>query len=130
MAQFLARGMTSPLREMAAAASAMARGDYGRRVTATSRDEVGELARAFDRALAAAEGVMAAVIVAVGFLVPVAGLGLLALAVALTKVPVFLHGVVLSAFPATPARAAVALTIWIGAAATALGLVLFAEVLE
>ena len=48
MAQFLARGMTSPLREMAAAASAMARGDYGRRVRATSHDEVGELARAFN----------------------------------------------------------------------------------
>ena len=40
--------MTSPLREMAAAASAMARGDYERRVTASSRDEVGELARAFN----------------------------------------------------------------------------------
>jgi signal transduction histidine kinase len=48
MVQFLARGMTSPLREMAAASSAMARGDYGRRVHATSRDEVGELARAFN----------------------------------------------------------------------------------
>ena len=48
LVQFLARGMTSPLREMAAAASAMARGDYGRRVRATSRDEVGELARAFN----------------------------------------------------------------------------------
>ena len=48
MVQFLARGMTSPLREMAAAASAMARGDYGRRVHATSHDEVGELARAFN----------------------------------------------------------------------------------
>ena len=48
MVQFLARGMTSPLREMASAAAAMARGDYGRRVTATSRDEVGELARAFN----------------------------------------------------------------------------------
>jgi hypothetical protein len=57
-------------------------------------------------------------------------LGLLALAAASTKLPVFLHGVVLSALPATPARAAVALTIWIGAAATALGLVLFAELLE
>jgi signal transduction histidine kinase len=34
---------------MAAAARAMAAGDYGRRVTATSRDEVGELARAFNR---------------------------------------------------------------------------------
>src|SRR5207244_10031324 len=47
-------------------------------------------------------------------------LGLLALAAALTKVPVFLHGVVLSALPTTPARAAVALTIWIGAAAPTL----------
>jgi signal transduction histidine kinase len=46
--QFLARGTTSPLREMAAAASAMARGDHGVRVRATSRDEVGELARAFN----------------------------------------------------------------------------------
>jgi signal transduction histidine kinase len=48
MVWFLARGMTSPLREMAAAAEAMARGDYGRRVTATSRDEVGALARTFN----------------------------------------------------------------------------------
>jgi signal transduction histidine kinase len=47
--QILARGMTSPLREMAGAARAMAKGDYGRRVTATSRDEVGELAHAFNR---------------------------------------------------------------------------------
>jgi signal transduction histidine kinase len=46
--QVLAHGMTSPLREMAAAASAMARGEYGRRVRATSHDEVGELARAFN----------------------------------------------------------------------------------
>ncbi len=49
LVQVLAHGMTSPLREMAAAAAAMARGDYGRRVTASSRDEVGELARAFNR---------------------------------------------------------------------------------
>jgi signal transduction histidine kinase len=49
MVQVMARGMTSPLREMATAARAMAAGDYGRRVTATSRDEVGELARAFNR---------------------------------------------------------------------------------
>lgn len=49
MVQFLARGMTSPLREMSAAAAAMAEGDYTRRVTSTSRDEVGELARAFNR---------------------------------------------------------------------------------
>jgi signal transduction histidine kinase len=48
MVQGLARGMTSPLRDMAGAASAMARGDYERRVRATSRDEVGELARAFN----------------------------------------------------------------------------------
>ncbi|MDP9071523.1 MAG: ATP-binding protein [Actinomycetota bacterium] len=48
LVQVLAHGMTSPLREMAAAAAAMARGDYGRRVTASSRDEVGELARSFN----------------------------------------------------------------------------------
>ncbi len=44
----LSRGMTSPLREMAAAAAAMARGDYTQRVTTTSRDEVGALARTFN----------------------------------------------------------------------------------
>ena len=49
MVQFLARGMTSPLREMTTAAKAMAQGDYERRVTATSRDEVGELARVFNQ---------------------------------------------------------------------------------
>ncbi|HEX7744486.1 MAG TPA: HAMP domain-containing sensor histidine kinase [Micromonosporaceae bacterium] len=47
--QVLAHGMTSPLREMTAAAGAMARGDYTRRVRATSRDEVGELAKAFNQ---------------------------------------------------------------------------------
>jgi signal transduction histidine kinase len=47
--QVLAHGMTSPLREMTAAARAMARGDYTRRVRATSRDEVGELATAFNQ---------------------------------------------------------------------------------
>ncbi len=46
--QWLARGMTSPLREMTVAAAAMAGGDYDQRVTATSADEVGELARAFN----------------------------------------------------------------------------------
>jgi signal transduction histidine kinase len=48
MVQLLAHGMTSPLREMVDAAREMARGKYDRRVTATSRDEVGELARAFN----------------------------------------------------------------------------------
>jgi signal transduction histidine kinase len=47
--QLLARGMTSPLREMTHAAQRMAQGDYSQRVHATSRDEVGELARAFNR---------------------------------------------------------------------------------
>ena len=46
--QLLAHGITLPLREMVGAARAMARGDYERHVTATSRDEVGELARAFN----------------------------------------------------------------------------------
>jgi signal transduction histidine kinase len=48
-AQLLAHGMTRPLREMTAAAGAMARGDYTRRVRATSNDEVGQLATAFNR---------------------------------------------------------------------------------
>lgn len=47
--QVLAHGMTSPLRDMTAAAGAMARGDYSRRIRATSRDEVGELGRAFNQ---------------------------------------------------------------------------------
>jgi hypothetical protein len=58
------------------------------------------------------------------------GLGLLALGVGLSKVPVLLHGVVLSAFPATPTRLAVAAAFWIGAGATALGLVAFFELLD
>lgn len=48
MTQWLARGMTSPLREMTRAAGRMATGDYSARVTATSADEVGILARAFN----------------------------------------------------------------------------------
>jgi signal transduction histidine kinase len=49
LVQVLAHGMTRPLREMVGAARAMAKGDYERRVTASSRDEVGELGRAFNR---------------------------------------------------------------------------------
>lgn len=49
LTQFLAHGMTSPLRQMTAAARAMARGDYSIRVRATSRDEVGQLAAAFNQ---------------------------------------------------------------------------------
>jgi signal transduction histidine kinase len=49
MVWFLSRGMTSPLREMAKAASEMAKGNYGRRVSTSSHDEVGELARAFNQ---------------------------------------------------------------------------------
>ncbi|HWS57467.1 MAG TPA: HAMP domain-containing sensor histidine kinase [Actinotalea sp.] len=46
--QVLAHGMTAPLREMTAAARAMAAGDYSQRVRATSHDEVGQLAEAFN----------------------------------------------------------------------------------
>lgn len=49
ISQVLAHGMTSPLREMTAAVEAMARGDYTRRVRASSRDEVGQLAAAFNQ---------------------------------------------------------------------------------
>ncbi|MFJ4653487.1 ATP-binding protein [Nocardia sp. NPDC088792] len=47
--QVLAHGMTMPLREMTAAAKRMAQGDYSHRVRATSRDEVGQLAAAFNQ---------------------------------------------------------------------------------
>jgi len=46
--QVLAHGMTRPLRQMTEAAQAMAKGEYSVRVEATSSDEVGELARAFN----------------------------------------------------------------------------------
>ena len=48
MVQILARGMTRPLREMSRAARAMAAGDYDQRVSTQSRDEIGELADAFN----------------------------------------------------------------------------------
>lgn len=47
--QFLAHGITRPLREMTAAARRMAHGDYSFRVRASSRDEVGQLATAFNQ---------------------------------------------------------------------------------
>ena len=49
VARWLARGMTQPLRDMAAAASRMETGDYAGRVQTKSRDEVGQLATAFNR---------------------------------------------------------------------------------
>lgn len=44
----LSRGMTSPLRQMAAATRVMARGDTVEPIETRSRDEIGELARAFN----------------------------------------------------------------------------------
>jgi signal transduction histidine kinase len=49
MARFIARGMTQPLRDMAAAAQRMETGDYSTRVATRSMDEVGQLAHAFNR---------------------------------------------------------------------------------
>ena len=49
VARWLARGMTQPLRDMAAAAHQMETGDYSQRVHTRSRDEVGQLATAFNR---------------------------------------------------------------------------------
>jgi signal transduction histidine kinase len=49
VARLMARGMTQPLRDMAAAARRMELGDYSVRVHTKSRDEVGELATAFNR---------------------------------------------------------------------------------
>ena len=55
--QVFSHGITSPLREMARAARRMAGGDYDTRVTATSRDEVGDLARSFNSMAAQLEAV-------------------------------------------------------------------------
>jgi signal transduction histidine kinase len=49
VARWIARGMTQPLRDMAAAARRMETGDYSVRVQTRSRDEVGRLATAFNR---------------------------------------------------------------------------------
>ncbi|MCL2593930.1 MAG: HAMP domain-containing histidine kinase [Promicromonosporaceae bacterium] len=49
LTQIVARGITAPLRQMTAAAQAMAGGDYGQRVQATGRNEVGALAVAFNQ---------------------------------------------------------------------------------
>jgi signal transduction histidine kinase len=49
VARQMARGMTQPLRDMAAAARRMEVGDYSVRVETKSRDEVGALAAAFNR---------------------------------------------------------------------------------
>ena len=49
IARWVARGMTQPLRDMAQAAHRMETGDYSQRVTTDSRDEVGQLAVAFNR---------------------------------------------------------------------------------
>lgn len=46
--QLLARGMTSPLRQMARQAGAITRGELGGRVAVESRDEIGLLAAAFN----------------------------------------------------------------------------------
>lgn len=47
--QFLARGMTAPLRRMARHAEAIARGEFGGRLEVESRDEIGLLADAFNQ---------------------------------------------------------------------------------
>lgn len=57
-------------------------------------------------------------------------LGLLALAVGLSKLPALLHGIVLSALPGQLSRTAVALAICAGGAAVVLGMVVFFDVLE
>jgi signal transduction histidine kinase len=49
LARWLARGMTQPLRDMAQAARRMETGDYSQRVETRNRDEVGQLAAAFNR---------------------------------------------------------------------------------
>jgi len=56
LARYLARGLTQPLRDMAQAAQRMATGDYRQRVQPKSRDELGQLALAFNRMAGQMEG--------------------------------------------------------------------------
>lgn len=49
LARWLARGMTQPLRDMAEASRRMQTGDYSTRIHTSTRDEVGQLAEAFNR---------------------------------------------------------------------------------
>ena len=49
LARFLARGMTQPLRDMALASREMARGNHRNPVQVRTRDEVGQLAEAFNK---------------------------------------------------------------------------------
>ncbi len=53
--QVLARGLTAPLRAMASAAQALSRGEDGRRVRVSGRDEVAQLGRAFNEMAAELE---------------------------------------------------------------------------
>ena len=48
LARILARGLTQPIRDMASAVRAMARGEYRQRVPVRSRDELGQLAEGFN----------------------------------------------------------------------------------
>jgi hypothetical protein len=57
-------------------------------------------------------------------------LGLVGLSSALTKLPVYIHGVVLAAVPATLARAVVAVTFWESLATAAVGWIVFFDLLE
>lgn len=57
LSRWMARGMTKPLRDMAKAARGMAMGDYSQRVETPSRDEVGQLAAAFNRMSSELSGV-------------------------------------------------------------------------
>jgi len=49
LARVLARGMTQPIRDMAAAAQRLSRGEYDADVPVESRDELGRLAETFNR---------------------------------------------------------------------------------
>ncbi len=56
LARILARGLTQPIRDMASAVRAMARGDYRQRVPVRSRDELGQLAGGFNHMAGEMEG--------------------------------------------------------------------------
>lgn len=123
----LLRPTTASLGSIAAAATVLTAIGFALASTASQGtwiEGANEAAFALAGAVVLARGSSDAKALAGGFL------GLLGLAAGLTRLPVLLHGIVLSVLPGGLARLAVTVAIAAGAAAAVLGLVVFFDVLE
>jgi hypothetical protein len=125
--QKLLRPVTASLGAIAAAGTLLSAIGFALASTASQGtwiEGANEAAAAIAGAVVLTRGSLDAKALAGGFL------DLLGLAAGLTKLPVFLHGIVLSTLPGGLERLAVTVAIAAGAAATVLGLVVFFDVLE